>query len=558
MPSIQLPLPSSPPQCDAADEQAQVNYARNMAALRAVQPGIGQDLRGASAALAWIFGRDGSLTGIDVDERWWGDCSLPLRAAKFMLKTLEIRGVVACFLVPGHAAQLRVALDMLEPEQAVVAIVPSVETLWVILHCGDFSSEIAAHRLCFAAGESWPAELVRLFVENPGLPTPAQFIRPILADTEPADRLIAPAQKVFAEETARRAAALESVISRRNLARAPLNRLAVIAPSRFRLWQDAPAVLADQLTITQSELKGIGLDRIDTDDPASASPLAVGQRIANCDAVITANLTRGDAPGIAPRDLPWITWITVPRIPTAETAGPYDRLLLADESWTALARKAGWAAGHLHLGGWPRPAGPAPLPRPGHLALVADTMPLDAPEQVREYSSHRLLWEVIEHELIDSPFVLGRDFEAYLTARMQRMQVAEGGFNRGLFIERLIVPAYQQGIARLLLAEDLPLSVYGKEWDSIDIFSTVARGPVKSRGQLCDTLARATALVHAWPIGHAHPIEAAGRPVLHTIGRKREAFLAEARQVLQAPLQALPSCEIPSVSAALVRSLLRT
>src|SRR5205807_9778189 len=118
------------------------------------------------------------------------------------------------FLSPLHAAQLRVALDRLERSQAIVAIIPDATTLWVVLHCEDFSQDIAAHRLWFAAGENWEAELERLFVDQPGLCTPSQFIRPILADPEAADRLIAPAQKIFSTEGSRRAEQIRQLASR--------------------------------------------------------------------------------------------------------------------------------------------------------------------------------------------------------------------------------------------------------------------------------------------------------------------------------------------------------
>ena len=89
----------------------------------------------APPAGSWIFARDGALTFMLANDRWWAGCSVPKQAARFMLKNMEVPGNVACFLAPTHAAQLRVALDKLESQQAIVAIVPDAQTLSVILHC---------------------------------------------------------------------------------------------------------------------------------------------------------------------------------------------------------------------------------------------------------------------------------------------------------------------------------------------------------------------------------------------------------------------------------------
>ena len=112
-----------------------------------------------------------------------------------MFKKMLTPGVVACFLRPAHAAHLRVTLDMLESQQAIVALVPEPQTAWMLLHCEDFASDIAAGRLWFAVGAHWESQLAELFVANPGLPTPSQFIRPIAIDNEGADVMIGPGAK---------------------------------------------------------------------------------------------------------------------------------------------------------------------------------------------------------------------------------------------------------------------------------------------------------------------------------------------------------------------------
>ena len=85
-----------------------------------------------------------------------------------------------------------------------LATVPEPSSLQLFLGCEDFSAEIAANRLYFAWGEDWGTQLDLLLEENPGLPTPSQFVRPILADSSSADALMPVAQKIFSDHAARR------------------------------------------------------------------------------------------------------------------------------------------------------------------------------------------------------------------------------------------------------------------------------------------------------------------------------------------------------------------
>lgn len=533
---------------DAAEARAAANRSANLAALSETQPWRTDGAGSPPDDVTWVFARDGSLSGMLAGERWWAGCSLPTRAAQFMLRTLDIGGTVACFLSPLHAAQLRVALDLLEPRQAIVAIVPDERTLAVLLHCDDFSREIVAHRLWFVAGDSWAEQLRQVFKEAPGLPTPAQFIRPILADSEPADRLIAPAQKVFADEASRRSERIDS-LARLRTPSSGVRRLCLIAPTGFRLWESAaPELLAD-LLYNPSTLLGAGPStslgagpsapaaptcvRLDTDDPASASPLALAAAVAESDAVIASNTFRADAPGVVPSEIPWITWITSSRIPSFDPTARRDVLILADRSWRSDAAQAGWPAQRLHVAGWPdSQSRSGDSNASATLTLLADTQPIEPPEQVTDYSSQLLLWEMIQAELTNDPFLVGDNAHAYLADRIAKRQIAEQGFDRSLFVQRLIVPAYQQGLARVLIASGLPVQIFGKGWDRIDEFAVHSGGPVTSRQQLREIVEQSAGLVHAWPSGHAHPIDAAGRPVLRAAGRRRDHFLRDARTML--------------------------
>ena len=157
-PSESTPAPAR----DAAGLAAR-HLALNLAALSTSQPELTPP---ALPNLTWLFARDGSLTALVDGERWWAGCSVPRAAARFMLKTMDVRGTVGCFLYPSHAAQLRVALDRLHARQAIVAIVPEPQTFAVLLHAEDFSRDIAAGRLWFATGDSWEEELEAIFDWN--------------------------------------------------------------------------------------------------------------------------------------------------------------------------------------------------------------------------------------------------------------------------------------------------------------------------------------------------------------------------------------------------------
>ena len=110
-------------------------------------------------------GATGCRLGDGADERWWAGCSVPRAAARAMLKRLGTGGVVSCFLSPHYAAHVEVALGMLRPEQAVIAITPDERSLRVMLQCEDFSEQFAAHRLggeWFAADDELLAHIASL------------------------------------------------------------------------------------------------------------------------------------------------------------------------------------------------------------------------------------------------------------------------------------------------------------------------------------------------------------------------------------------------------------
>ncbi len=542
-PQLDQPAPAN---STAADRQAASNYLANHTALAGTQPRLAARLAGRTLAVSWVYGRDGSLTARNQGGQWYSGCSLPHRAVAAMLNRLEVRGTTACFLSPDHAAMLQVALDKLQPHQSIIAIIPDLDDLHFALHCGNFAGAIAAHRLWFAAGDDWPGELTQLLREHPGLAEPEQFIRAPTLDERTAAELIPRAQSVLASESQRRRSLIGDLRRRPPATDGPIG---IVAPSRFRLWNDAGQVLAESLMSQPGHWR-----RLDSDDPASASSLALAHLAAQSRAIVAANVTRADWPDAISRDTPVITWLTVCRIIPFARVGPRDGLLLADEAWIEPALRAGWPRNRLGVAHWPVTAHAASPAGPAFLALIADTSPISADEARFELSSHRLLWDLIAQELSKDPLAPGDDVGRYLSARMQRLSICPDGFDRAQFIERLILPAFQQGVARIAIREGLPLKLYGEGWSAIEQLAERAAGAIRSRAELFSAAAAAAGLLHAWPVGGFHPILTLGRPVVRPAGRNG-GWLGECRRVLAGTVGA-PGHPQRTLDGDLVESLL--
>ena len=543
----------------AARSLAETNWRANVRALSLRQPGLIDAIRAEPPGVAeWVFARDGSLTAFGLGGAWWAGCSVPLLAARAMLKSLDTGGRVACFLSPPLSAHLSVALDTLRPDQAVVTIHPDSAVLAVLLRCGDFSADISAGRLWFACGGQWPAELSQVFRNNPGLATPSQFVRLPITPAETVEQLIAAAQDVFAERNAERSLAIAALRDRPRRAVPHQRRLCVLAPSTFRLWDDAPAVLADALQAS-AESPGTEIVRFDSDHPLCSSTLALAAAAAGCDAVVAADAGRADAPNVLPASIPWLTWVTTPRVPPAPDGAPRDAVLLADGTWRSPAAQAGWRTDRVRVAGWPAAAGVVNGPTAGSefIVVITDTAPPDPPEKLAEFSSHVLLWERIRADLERDPFGAARDAAAYLDRAIRATGMDAERLDRRLFTESLIVPAYQQGLARVLLRERVPVRFYGAGWEDIEPFGPFAGGAVTSRQALRQIAAEAAALVHAWPGGHAHPVDALGRPVVRP-GATERSFLHAARRLLAHPAPPPPSAHGPTVEQAVADFLLDT
>lgn len=494
---------------------AERNFQANLRALSEQQPSLIPDLTNIALDLEWVLGRDGSLTA-RVDGQWWSGSSLPLRTAQTLLSKMELKGTVVCFLSPGHAAQLRVTLDRLTSVQALLAVVPDWCDLRIMLGCENFEPEINSGRLLFAGGERWPEKLEQLLAANNGLPTPGQFVRTMLVEKEQIDEMIKTAQDVFSRETARRSRLIRSLLEKS----APASdQFCVIAPGAFRLWEDIGPVLSNIA-------RDCAAKTIDPDHPAQSSPVAFARAAAGCGTVLLANSSRADIPSDLPVQTRVITWMTGPRVPRYESRGIHDLLLVADQRWKGLAISAGWPAKNIMLAHWPRQTRSSPGTG---LGIIADTVEIAPPQFT--LTSQKILWESIANELSDDPFAAGLDSSAYLSRWLRQASIAEETVDQALFIDRLIVPAYQQGLARWLLKARLDVKLFGRGWGQIEAFAGRHAGEINDRQDLNTAVEACAALVHVWPTPWNHPIEAQGRPVLKRGSRTREAWLAEAQRL---------------------------
>jgi hypothetical protein len=521
------------PVISSAYRTAKGNFAKNIAALENLpaMPEVNE--------LTWVYGRDGALTCKTMDGQWLLGNSLPRRTGERMLRDLRISQSVCCFLDVPHAAFLKAALERLSNNQAMIAVVPDAERLSILLHCEDFSEAVRGRRLWVAGGEDWLGALAKIFLNHPGLPTPNSFIRTSLTEETALQTMIACAQEIFATETKRRGEMIADY-ARSSSVRLPgkQKQICLIAPSVFRMWDPSAEVLAGILPARQ----------FDPDEPTSASPLALAIAAADCDAVVTANIGRAEANGLVSLEWPWITWITRPMIP-AYVGAKRDQLILADPTWCAAAKSLGWPAEQVTVAGWPQIFEAA---RPGkYLALIANTTAVAIEPDHFELSSHALLWETIRRQLLDDPFEMQTEPGQYLARVLQQYNVSPDGLDQAAFIDQLIIPTYLQSVAKILLRSGCPLRLFGNGWSEMDEFSLHSGGEIADISSMREAVAGSAALVHAWPVRYAHPVQAMGRPVIHAAGANLMSFVRNARLAMNSQLPE-PVQSSPVISAEMI------
>ncbi len=495
----------------------------------------------------WVFGRDGYLTA-RISEGWWSGCSVPLRTGRDLLKLLELKGSVGCFLNPTHAGQIRACFERLRAAQAIIAVVPEVETLRMILRCDDFSGEIEASRLFFVSGADWAEQLGRLFEKYPGMPLPQQFVRTALLEDADMNLLTEDAQAVISRETTRRSERLPGVLARAEK-RVRNGRVLVLAGSQFNLGDLSNVALRAALL---GDVGDASFVEFDPDHPLTASPLALAEAAADADAVVAADVFRSDLPGIVSPRTAWITWVTSGRIISPMNLGSDDALMLADARALEPAMKAGWTAQRVGIFGWPRIVG-ATSGLMGVVGVFADTCAIQVPQRVKDFSSQVLLWEMIEDELSNDPLTLGEDARKYLQSRMERFNIVDEGFDRNLFMERLIVPGYQQGICRLVLRHGISIKLFGSGWGEIAEFKDCAMGAIGSAGELELSVSKCQVVLDVFPEGQAS-MDALPMMVIRPAGLSSNQLLNGIRQALSGKSPLIQS-DRPTLNQKMIRSI---
>jgi hypothetical protein len=528
------------------------NMARNLGALAASQPLVADQLAEAALGKQWVFARDGSLTAMEADGRWWADCSVPLLVGRALLKTLQAGHTGSCLLAPGNAGLVVAARERIGRCTPLFVAQPDLEIGRMILACHDFSDEIRRHRLWLVCGPQWAEQLRDIFGRHPGLATPVQFIRTKLSPETLIGPMVADAQAVFSDVISGRSQQIERMRSDPR-GEKDVRNILLIGGCEFRLWDDGATALHEQLS---TALAGSGsIKRFDTDEPLASSPIALLEAAAARGSVVSANLCRPDCNNLISLEIPWITWMTRAGAPPFETAGPRDGLILADAAWRDIARRAGWPDDRVRIA--PPCAGKVqsakcrvqteegrstlvfPAPHSAlcthtsavTLGLLDNTRKIEIPASVKQFSSHRLLWDLIEEEISASPFAV-ENIDDYLTNRSGQLNIAHDALDRRAFNEQLILPAYAQGLARILLAARLPLALWGEGWGELEEFAAAARGPLTDRHAFHEAIARSTSLVYCWPQRTAHSIDFAGKPVVHRTGNDAALFIRDAQRAL--------------------------
>ena len=502
---------------DAAAATAARNWRANRAALMVRQPAVAAALDGCELADRWATARDGSVSAQDAGGRWAAGCSVPRLAGRALLRTLAVEPGGHGLLAPAHAGLLTAARERLGPDAVLFVLQPDPAVVRTMLGCCDASSDIAAGRLWVATGPAWADQLRAAFDDQPGLTTPTRFVRTKLTTDAEVEPIVVEAQRVFGDVAVARAGELD----RARVPSADAAGVLVVGGSRFRLW-DASAALASAVP---------GGTAYDTDDPLSASTLALARAARRRAAVVAADVGRGDAADVVAADTPWVTWVTRGVVPPFAAAGPRDAVVVADERWVAVARSAGWPAERVRVGRCPPLARPSGRPTSA-VAVVADTGPIAAPESVRDFSSHLLLWEAIEAELRHDPMA-ARVPEAFLADRARRMGIDPLAVDTALFLTGLIRPAYVQGLARALVAGQVPVQVWGGGWEALPEFGPHWCGVIEEPTAFAAVVNDAAVLVRPVPGEGWHPVEACGRPVVGAT-RSTAEFVRRAVTVLDA------------------------
>ena len=107
-----------------------------------------------------------------------------------------------------------------------------------------------------------------------------------------------------------------------------------------------------------------------------------------------------------------------------------------------------------------------------------------------------------------------------------------------------------------MIQSKLPIRIFGEGWKQIPAFASLAAGLITSREELKHAVSSAAAVIHLWPANHAHPIDAAGPPVIRLASGGITAMIADARLALTSRLKPTLS-QADSIDVAAITRTLR-
>jgi hypothetical protein len=516
----------------AAERLSRKTWQSNYRALLNTQPAVAELLNAVHLDVEWVFARDGSLSA-RTNGRWWADCSVPLLAGRTMLRSLPDESVGSCQLMPAHVGLVRAARERMGNCPVLFVAQPDAIIARMILSCHDFSDQIDRHRFWIVSGLDWLQHLERIFTDYPGLATPLRFIRTRLTNEELTLPAITAIQSVFSKALSLRGEEINR-LKAEPIATVDHKSILLVGGTEFRLWEFGTDLIEQQLR-SRAHIDGLTIRRFDMDDALCGSPLALLQAARQSGSVVAADVCRADCNQLLSPDIAWITWLTQPGAPPFDSAGPRDALILADEKWTPIARVAGWPASRIRVCGWPvHPVASSDCEKV--LGFICDTRKIQIPTTVADFSSHRLLWELIEEELAANPLAL-EDVDGYLANRASQLNIAIDALDRPRFVEEMILPAYQQGLARMLISAGVSIQLWGKGWGDLEEFAKKTSGAVSSRAELEEAIGTCKGLIYCWPTRGAHPMEMFGKQVVYRSGMDRSALIREARRVIGMPVK---------------------
>ena len=467
-----------------------------------------------------VAARDGSLHLRD-ESGWLGGCSVPRAAAAAMLAAVKSTGSVAFLLEPPHAEVVLQSLTHLNTEQSSARVVIALvceELLPAIAAQANLVPHIASHRLFLITASS---QLRDVYRRHPGLASPGFFIRLSFTDEARVTKLVPEAQAAIArvlDDQRALGTSLRDAISKDAAQSTARHPLCLVGAMAFRLWNDAPSLLA-----AASFDPDIAV--LDTDDPTTATSLAILHAAARARAICSADLWRHQLSDLLPLAYPWHHWLAADQreIPPFSLAGPQDLLMLSSGSSFRAAIGAGWPACRVRLVVPPSLVDDHTPSAAKPLLLAADCLPLVTPPEIEEYSSLRLLWEAIREELLGDPSRLGPSAVDFLSARRSRLGLRPDQLDSNRFLRQLIEPAFAQGIALALLRRSQQLVIHGCGWLTLaehlsaycptlssspanastaplaDLIRAAYRGPINSREDLARAARDTRALVDFRP-----------------------------------------------------------